>query len=546
MKKKWWHQSVVYQVYPRSFMDSNGDGVGDLRGMMMKLDYLAYLGIDVIWLSPVYESPQDDNGYDISDYYNIYEQFGTLEEMDELIKEAKKRNIQIVMDLVANHTSDEHNWFIEAKKGEANEYYDYYIWRDAPKDGSVPNALTSTFSGSAWEWCEEVGKYYLHLFSKKQPDLNWENEKMRKDMYDMINWWLDRGIGGFRLDVIELIGKVPDACITHNGPNLHTYIQEMSRETFQKYDVMTVGETWGATTECAKQYSKSDGSELSMVFQFEHILLDQEEGKEKWDCIPLDFNKLKAVFKKWQVALEHEGWNSLFWNNHDVPRIVSRWGNDTTYRVESAKMFATLLHGMKGTPYIYQGEEIGMTNSRFEKLEDYRDIETLNMYKERIAAGYTHEEIMASIYTKGRDNARTPMQWSDEVAAGFTVGEPWIKVNPNYKTINVKACLEDKNSVFYHYKQLISLRRESMWKDVLIYGGFEMLEEEDGQLFAYKRTHQGKGITVVCNVTDQSVRWAQGIEGELLLGNYPNLQKEEGGLMLRPYEAILVGTEEIH
>lgn len=382
MDKKWWKESVVYQVYPRSFNDSNGDGIGDLRGIIEKLDYLKELGIDVIWLSPVYKSPNDDNGYDISDYEDIMDEFGTMEDMDDLIKEGNKRGIKILMDLVVNHTSDEHKWFIEAKKSKDNPYRDYYIWRD-PVNGEEPNDLRSTFSGSAWQYDETTGQYYLHLFSKKQPDLNWENEEVRNKIYKMMNFWIDKGIGGFRMDVIELIGKIPDKKVTHNGPKLHEYIREMNKKTFGGKDLLTVGETWGCTTEIAKKYSNPDDSELSMIFQFEHILLDQQPGKEKWDLKPLELLDLKKALSRWQVELEGTGWNSLFWNNHDVPRIVSRWGNDKEYRVESAKMLATLLHGMKGTPYIYQGEELGMTNVRFEELEDYKDIETLNMYNER-------------------------------------------------------------------------------------------------------------------------------------------------------------------
>ena len=410
MERQWWHSSVVYQIYPRSFKDSNGDGIGDINGIREKLDYLKELGIDVIWLSPVYKSPNDDNGYDISDYCDIMDEFGTMEDMDNLLKEANERGIKILMDLVVNHTSDEHKWFIEAKKSKDNEYRDYYIWRD-PVDGHEPNDLGSTFSGSAWQYDETTGQYYLHLFSKKQPDLNWENEKVRNEVYKMMNFWVDKGIGGFRMDVIDLIGKVPDDMITGNGPKLHEYLQEMNKAALEGNDLLTVGETWGATPEVAKLYSNPERHELSMVFQFEHIGLDQIEGKEKWDLKPLELLELKKVLSKWQTELEGQGWNSLFWNNHDLPRIVSRWGNDKEYRVLSAKMLATLLHGMKGTPYIYQGEELGMTNVRFEDINEYNDIESLNMYKDRLSKGYTHDEIMESIYAKGRDNARTPMQW---------------------------------------------------------------------------------------------------------------------------------------
>ena len=399
MERQWWHSSVVYQIYPRSFNDSNGDGIGDINGIREKLDYLKELGIDVIWLSPVYKSPNDDNGYDISDYCDIMDEFGTMEDMDNLLKEANEKGIKILMDLVVNHTSDEHKWFIEAKKSKDNEYRDYYIWRD-PVEGHEPNELGSCFSGSAWQYDETTGQYYLHLFSKKQPDLNWENEKVRNEVYKMMNFWVDKGIGGFRMDVIDLIGKVPDKMITGNGPKLHDYLQEMNKAALEGNDLLTVGETWGATPEVAKLYSNPERHELSMVFQFEHIGLDQIEGKEKWDLKPLELLELKKVLSKWQTELEGQGWNSLFWNNHDLPRIVSRWGNDKEYRVLSAKMLATLLHGMKGTPYIYQGEELGMTNVRFEDINEYNDIESLNMYKDRISKGYTHEEIMESIYAK--------------------------------------------------------------------------------------------------------------------------------------------------
>ena len=538
MEKRWWHSSVVYQIYPRSFNDSNGDGIGDLKGIIEKLDYLKELGIDVIWLSPVYKSPNDDNGYDISDYYDIMDEFGTMEDMDNLLKEAKNRGIKIVMDLVVNHTSDEHKWFIEAKKSKDNEYRDYYIWRDTV-DGKEPNGLESCFSGSAWEYDETTKQYYLHLFSKKQPDLNWENEKVRKAVYDMMNYWVDKGIGGFRMDVIDLIGKVPDKMITGNGPKLHEYLQEMNREALAGNDLLTVGETWGATPEIAKLYSNPARKELSMVFQFEHIGLDQIEGKEKWDVKPLELLELKKVLSKWQTALGEEGWNSLFWNNHDLPRIVSRWGNDKEYRVESAKMLGTLLHGMKGTPYIYQGEELGMTNIRLKNIEDYNDIESINMYKDRIKKGYSHEEIMNSIYKKGRDNGRTPMQWDDSENAGFTTGKPWLSINENYKEINAKKSLEDKNSVFYHYKKLIEIRKSN---ETIIYGDYKLLCEDDKNIFAYVRELNGDKILVVCNFYEKEVEFKYDEEfknAEILLSNYNDSSLAIDKLKLRPYEAIM-------
>ncbi|GLB26078.1 alpha-glucosidase [Lacrimispora xylanolytica] len=535
MNKKWWHRSVVYQIYPRSFYDSNGDGIGDLRGVIEKLDYLSDLGIDVIWLSPVFRSPNVDNGYDISDYRSIMEEFGTLKDMEELLDKANQKNIKILMDLVANHTSDEHQWFMESRKSKDNPYRGYYIWRDAV-DGKEPNDLGSAFSGSAWEWDEITGQYYLHLFSKKQPDLNWENPKVRQEVYDFMNFWIEKGIGGFRMDVIELIGKEVDKKITNNGPMLHPYIKEMNLNTFGNKDLLTVGECWGATPEIAKQYSNSDGSELSMVFQFEHISLDQIPGKDKWDLKVLDLVDLKRVLSKWQTCLDNNGWNSLFWNNHDLPRIVSRWGNDQEYRVESAKMLATLLHGMKGTPYIYQGEELGMTNVRFSDISDYKDIETLNMYLQRLNQGYSHEEIMESIYARGRDNARTPMQWSDELNGGFSAGTPWIAVNPNYKNINAKNQVNDENSVFTHYKKLIRLRREN---DVVVYGDFELLFPEDENIFAYTRTLGQYKLVVICNFYGKKVSYELPYEltgeKEWELSNYDEPQEN----LLRPYEGIM-------
>ena len=538
MERKWWHSSVVYQIYPRSFNDSNGDGIGDINGIREKLDYLKELGIDVIWLSPVYKSPNDDNGYDISDYCDIMDEFGTMDDMEKLLKEANEKGIKILMDLVVNHTSDEHKWFIEAKKSKDNKFRDYYIWRD-PVNGHEPNNLGSCFSGSAWQYDESTDQYYLHLFSKKQPDLNWENENVRNEVYKMMNFWIDKGIGGFRMDVIDLIGKVPDEMITGNGPKLHDYLQEMNKAALEGHDLLTVGETWGATPEIAKLYSNPKRKELSMVFQFEHIGLDQIEGKEKWDVKPLDLLDLKKVLSKWQTELEGEGWNSLFWNNHDLPRIVSRWGNDREYRVESAKMLATLLHGMKGTPYIYQGEELGMTNVRFEDINEYNDIETLNMYKDRISKGYSHDEIMASIYAKGRDNARTPMQWDSTENAGFTTGKQWLKVNKNYKFINAEDCLQDKDSIFYHYKKLIDIRKHN---DTIIYGDYKLLLPEDKNVFAYSRELNGDKIVVVCNFYNKEVNlnFNEDFNNvEILLSNYKDSSILMKDLKLRPYEAIM-------
>lgn len=531
-EKKWWQSAVVYQIYPKSFQDSNGDGVGDLRGIMERLEYLGKLGIDAIWLSPVCKSPQADNGYDISDYQDIDPMFGSVEDMEALIKEAKKYNIRIIMDLVLNHTSNKHRWFEEAKKSKDNPYHDYYVWRDG-EEGVEPNDMKAVFGGSAWEWVPEIKQYYFHQFLPEQPDLNWENPQVRKEIYDMILWWMEKGVGGFRLDVIDQIAKEPDKKITINGPRLHEYFREMSKETFQKGDLITVGEAWGADPERAKLYSNPDGSEFSMVFQFEHIGLDQQEGKDKWDLAPLPFLKLKQIMNRWQTELYNCGWNSLFWNNHDLPRIVSRWGNDKEYRVESAKMLAILLHGMQGTPYIFEGEELGMTNVHY-NIEDYRDVEIQNVYKERIAAGYDKEDVMNSIYAKGRDNARTPMQWDDTENAGFTTGTPWIKVNDNYKTINAKSQVDDPDSIFNCYRKLVSFRKEY---PVLVDGSFKLLLAEDENIFAYERKNADETLLVVCNFYGNTVKMPLTEETEdmeLLISNY---KETEDSSVLRPYEA---------
>lgn len=531
----WWKNSVVYQIYPKSFQDSNGDGIGDIPGIISRLDYLEKLGIDVIWLSPVYESPMDDNGYDISDYRAIHPDFGTMEDMDQLIAEADKRGIKIVMDLVVNHTSDEHEWFQEALKGRDNPYRDYYVWRD-PVNGGPPNDLESTFSGSAWEYDEVSGQYYLHLFSKKQPDLNWENPKMRQNIYDMINFWLDKGIGGFRMDVIDNIGKVPDEKIVVNGPKLHDYLQEMNRETFSKYDVMTVGETWGATLENAKLYSDPDRHELSMIFQFEHIGLDEQENGAKWDLKDIDFVELKEVLSKWQTDIGDKAWNSLFWNNHDSPRIVSRWGNDKEYRVESAKAFAILLHFMKGTPYIYQGEEIGMTNTPISDISEANDIETINMYHERIDKGYAKEEIIESINVKGRDNGRRPVQWSSEKHGGFTTGEPWQAVNSNYTEINVEEALKDKDSIFYTYQQLVRLRKEN---PLIVKGSYTLLLPDHESVFAYEREYEGEKWTVVVNLSEEKETLELGEEiVSPIISNYSRGKVDLSKIELEAYEAF--------
>lgn len=529
-KSDWWKSAVFYQIYPKSFQDSNDDGVGDLQGIIQRLDYLKKLGIDGIWLSPVFASPQVDNGYDISDYEAIYPPFGTMEDMDELICEAKNRGISIIMDLVLNHTSDKHRWFQEAITSRDNPYHDYYIWRDGAPD-AAPNDMRATFGGPAWTYVPHLGQYYFHQFAVEQPDLNWENPTVRRELYNMICFWVNKGIEGFRLDVIDQIGKNPDQKITSNGPRLHEFLRELSREAFQDETLVTVGEAWSANVERAKLYSAPDGSELSMVFQFEHICLDQQPGKEKWDLAPLPLGKLKKCFQRWQQCLYGQGWNSLFLNNHDLPRIVSRWGNDTIYRAESAKMLATMLHGMQGTPYIYQGEELGMTNVRL-PIEEYDDLEIKNVYYERTARGYDPADVMESIYARGRDNARTPMQWSGDAYAGFSRVKPWLPVNPNYTDINAELALSDPHSIFYYYQKLIALRKEY---PVFREGRFTLLEPEHEKLFVYTRDTENAHLLVVCNFTEETVEFSRptAFQGAtLLLSNYETPESA-----LRPYEA---------
>ncbi|EHZ2754374.1 alpha-glucosidase [Vibrio vulnificus] len=537
MENKWWHDAVVYQIYPRSFCDSNNDGIGDLNGIIGKLDYLKTLGVNVLWLSPVYNSPMDDNGYDISDYQDIAAEFGTMADMQNLLAQAKARDIRVVMDLVVNHTSDEHPWFVEARKSKDNPYRDYYIWRDAKPDGSVPDDQGSIFGGSAWQWDEATQQYYFHLFSKRQPDLNWENPKVQQEVHKMMNWWIDQGIGGFRLDVIDLIGKEIDKGITGNGPRLHPLLQEMNRATFGDKDLLTVGETWGATPEIAKLYSDPERHELSMVFQFEHITLTWQHG-DKWNPIPLDLKQFKHVLTKWQTELSNQGWNSLFWNNHDLPRVVSKYGDDKRYRVESAKMLATALHFLKGTPYIYQGEEIGMTNVAFESLDQYKDIETLNFYKVKTESGVSHQHMMDAIHENSRDNARTPMQWSASPNGGFSQAEPWIEVNPNYPEINVEQALADSDSIFYHYQKLIELRKQH---PAIVYGDFTPLFAEHDSVFAYVRTHQDEQLLVINNFSDQDVSLElpdnlQNKEVNCLIYNYDSLDMLSVTLSLKPYQ----------
>lgn len=542
--KRWWKEAVIYQIYPRSFNDSNGDGIGDIPGVIEKLDYLKWLGIDAIWLSPVFKSPNDDNGYDISDYCDIMDEFGTMADMEKLIEEAKKRDIRIIMDLVPNHTSDEHAWFVESRKSKDNKYRDYYIWRD-PVDGHEPNDMTSMFSGSAWQFDETTGQYYLHIFSKKQPDLNWENPDVRKSMANIVEFWLDKGVGGFRIDVIENLGKIPDEKIVVNGPKLHDYLKELYTEGFDSKgngeDVITIGECWSADIDIATKYTAPENKELSMVFQFEHVTVDEQKGKAKWDTKPVELKALRDILFKWQIN-HTKGWNTLFWNNHDLPRVVSHFGNDGEYRVESAKMLATLLHGMKGTPFIYQGEEIGMTNIKFNDILSYRDIETLNMYKERIEAGYSEEDIMKSLYIKSRDNARTPMQWETGANAGFTDGTPWIAVNDNYSDVNVEKALEDENSILHYYKKLIELRKK---EEAFVYGDFEPVLGDDNDVIAYYRTYGAERYLVVCNFfgRDRIIEVEDtndtNAKVQIILSNYADSSANLAKLNLRPYESII-------
>ena len=531
-KRGWWKSAVFYQIYPKSFQDTTGTGVGDLQGVIAHLDYLQKLGIDGIWLSPVCASPQVDNGYDVSDYCAIDPMFGTMEDMEQLIAEAKKRNISIIMDLVLNHCSDQHIWFQEALKGKDNPYHDYFIWKDG--DGvAPPNDMMSVFGGPAWTFVPELGQWYFHQFVPQQPDLNWENPKVRQGLYGFIRFWVEKGVEGFRLDVIDQIAKDPDLKVTGNGPHLHEFLRELSKEAFIEEGLVTVGEAWGANVERAKLYSAPDGSELSMVFQFEHMCLDQTTW-QKWDVAPLPLVKLKDCFRRWQQELDGEGWNSLFFNNHDLPRIVSRWGDPENYRVESAKMLATMLHGMQGTPYIYQGEELGMTNLKL-PLEQYVDVEIHNLFRDRTAEGHSPQSVMESIWARGRDNARTPMQWTAGENAGFTTGKPWLAVNPNHATINAEASLEDPDSVFYHYQKLIALRKvHRVFRD----GSFTLLCPEDESVFAYTRDTEEEHLLVVCNFTGEEQPFAipEGFEAaETLLSNYP-----DRAAVLRPYEAYLL------
>ena len=554
MEKRWWKESVVYQIYPRSFCDSNGDGIGDLNGITGKLDYLKELGIDVIWLSPVYKSPNDDNGYDISDYQAIMDEFGTMEDFDRMLATAHEKGIKIMMDLVVNHTSDEHKWFIESRKSTDNPYRDYYIWRPAKEDGSLPNNWGSCFSGPAWEYDKTTDMYFLHLFSKKQPDLNWDNPAVRQDVFDMMNWWLKKGVDGFRMDVISLISKEPGLPdkepgingyatfnVSANGPHVHEYLQEMRQKALNNADTITVGECSGVTLEEAKKYARSDEKELNMVFQFEHMDVDSDEKSGKWTTKKMDLRDLKNILTRWQKGLQDIAWNSLYWENHDQPRSVSRFGNDSDeYREISAKMLATCIHMMQGTPYVYQGEELGMTNCPFNTLDNFRDLESINAFHELTEQGkMTEEDMMAAIGYKGRDNARTPMQWDDSAYAGFSTANPWIMVNPNYTKINAKDQINREDSVFKYYQKLIKLRHEN---ELIVYGTYDLILDDDKDIYAYIRTLGDEKLIVYCNFSENTREVELPEEftnGKVLISNYIDA-KVNHKITLRPYEAIVI------
>ena len=554
MEKRWWKESVVYQIYPRSFCDSNGDGIGDLNGITGKLDYLKELGIDVIWLSPVYKSPNDDNGYDISDYQAIMDEFGTMEDFDRMLATAHEKGIKIMMDLVVNHTSDEHKWFIESRKSTDNPYRDYYIWRPAKEDGSLPNNWGSCFSGPAWEYDKTTDMYFLHLFSKKQPDLNWDNPAVRQDVFDMMNWWLKKGVDGFRMDVISLISKEPGLPdkepgingyatfnVSANGPHVHEYLQEMRQKALNNADTITVGECSGVTLEEAKKYARSDEKELNMVFQFEHMDVDSDEKAGKWTTRKMELRNLKKILTRWQKGLQDIAWNSLYWENHDQPRSVSRFGNDSDeYREISAKMLATCIHMMQGTPYVYQGEELGMTNCPFNTLDNFRDLESINAFHELTEQGkMTEEDMMAAIGYKGRDNARTPMQWDDSAYAGFSTANPWIMVNPNYTKINAKDQINREDSVFKYYQKLIKLRHES---ELIVYGTYDLILDDDKDIYAYIRTLGDEKLIVYCNFSENTREVELPEEftnGKVLISNYIDA-KVNHKITLRPYEAIVI------
>lgn len=531
MKNNWWTSETIYQIYPKSFRDSNNDGIGDIQGIISKLDYLENLGIGGIWMSPIFKSPQADNGYDISDYEDIDPIFGNMDDFDELISKAKEKNIKIILDLVLSHTSDEHPWFIEALKGEDNKYHDYFIWRKGEKD-NLPNGAISAFGGSAWEYVESLNKYYFHEFHTKQPSLNWENPDMRKNLYAMINRWIKKGVAGFRLDVIDTVAKNVDKGNMVVYPDVYKYIDELSQETFQRYNAMSVGEVWSANYDNAPIWANLDGSKLSMIFTLQHMILDQ--GENKFDIKNLNVPKFREIFSKWQSNLYSKAWQANVLENHDVPRIVSRWGNDTKYHDESAKMFANIQLSLMGTPFIYQGQEIGMTNAYWNDIDNYDDIESLNYYRESIEKGMEKDEIMKNIKTKSRDNARTPMQWNDSKYAGFSNVKPWLNINENYLNINVESQLKDKNSILNYYKQMIELRKKY---EVFIDGKFEILFDEYDKIFAFKRLNDNEEIIIINNFSEVNIE-VNGIEAfkdyEIIIHNYDSL-----GNFLRPYEALI-------
>lgn len=548
MKQTWWKEAVAYQIYPRSFVDTDGDGIGDLQGIITKLDYLKDLGIDVIWICPMYKSPNDDNGYDISDYKDIMADFGTMADFDELLEQVHARGMKLILDLVINHSSDEHPWFIESRKSKDNPYRDYYIWRDG-KDGKEPNNWESIFHGSAWKYDELTDQYFMHIFSSKQPDLNWENPVVRKELIDTVNWWLDKGIDGYRVDAISHIKKAlgfPDlpnpAGLDYvssfpyhlNQPGIQSFLEELHRETFAKYDIMTVGEANGVSINDADEWVGEKNGKFNMIFQFEANGLWGQETDGK-----LDLLALKKVYTRWQNALEGTGWNALFLENHDLPRSVSVWGDDKKYWLESSKALATLFFFMQGTPFIYQGQEIGMTNTKFDSIDDYNDVSAKNAYRIGIAAGKTHEEIMAPIWINGRDNSRTPMQWTAEEGAGFTTGTPWLKLNPNYKTINVAAAEQDENSILSYYKKMIKLRKADQ---LLVYGKYDLILPENEEVYAYTREWNGEKSVVIVNMFSKEAQISlpeqlNNYNFDLVLRNINKSDSYEQSMMLAPYEA---------
>lgn len=558
MRKDWWKESVVYQIYPKSFCDSNGDGIGDIKGIISKLDYLKELGVEVIWSTPIYVSPMKDNGYDIADYYNIDPSFGTMEDFEELLKEIHKRGMKLIMDMVINHTSTEHFWFKEALKDEKNKYHNYYIWKKG-KDGKEPNNWKSKFGGSAWKYVEHLDKYYLHLFDVTQADLNWENEELREDLYKMIRFWLDKGIDGFRLDVINLISKdqrfLDDFGVTAtsdgrkfytDGPRVHEYLKELAKETFNRYEgSLTVGEMSSTTIDNCIKYTNPESKELTMAFNFHHLKVDYPNG-EKWALGELDFFMLKDIFNTWQKEMEKgDGWSAVFWCNHDQPRVITRFGNTKKYYKESGKMLATVIHLLRGTPYIYQGEEFGMTNPNFDTIEKYRDVESINAFKILKELGKSEKEIYAILAQKSRDNSRTPVQWSDEKNAGFTSGTPWIDVAENYKEINVKKSLEDKESIFYHYKKLIDIRKNY---DVISRGSYNLCYEDNENIYAYTRENEKEIVLVLNNFFEKECEVnildrLKDKKGEILISNYNELKLKNGKIKLRPYESVAIMYE---